>query len=218
MVPFPVPVPTSDKLRFRFRFRLHRYLDQKKLTFQKSRILKNPCPGLRIRIHFIWIRIRIQHFRLDTNFDPDPIRIQGFSDQKLKNNYSWKFFFIFFLIKNCNLPIPRPPYSTSKLQLSKGAIQHFKTWTFKKISTFVGHFCPPDPDSESGSGSTDPIESGSNPDSDPQPNLFTRFRFRFRWSKSYVSYGFGSITLIGTLPPVFVRTYNIVCVLKELLP
>jgi hypothetical protein len=34
--------------------------------------------GLRIRIHFI--RIRIQHFRLNTY--PDPIRIQGFNDQK----------------------------------------------------------------------------------------------------------------------------------------
>ncbi len=38
--------------------------------------------GLRIRIQFI----RIQHFRLNT--DPDPIRIQGFNDQKLKKNYS----------------------------------------------------------------------------------------------------------------------------------
>ncbi len=38
--------------------------------------------GLRIRIHFI--RIRIQHFRLNTNPDPDLIRIQGFNDQKLK--------------------------------------------------------------------------------------------------------------------------------------
>jgi hypothetical protein len=35
--------------------------------------------GLRIRIHF-----RIQHFRLNTDTDPDPIRIQGFNDQKLK--------------------------------------------------------------------------------------------------------------------------------------
>jgi hypothetical protein len=35
-------------------------------------------PGLRIRIHFI----RIRHFRMNTN--PDPIRIQGFNDQKLK--------------------------------------------------------------------------------------------------------------------------------------
>jgi hypothetical protein len=40
--------------------------------------------GLRIRIHFI--RIRIQHFRMNTNpdLDPDPIRIQGFNDQKLE--------------------------------------------------------------------------------------------------------------------------------------
>jgi hypothetical protein len=42
--------------------------------------------GLRIRIHFI--RIRIQYFRLNTDPDPDPIRIQGFNDQKLKKNYS----------------------------------------------------------------------------------------------------------------------------------
>jgi hypothetical protein len=34
--------------------------------------------GLRIHIHFI----RIQHFRLNTDPDPDPIRIQGFNDQK----------------------------------------------------------------------------------------------------------------------------------------
>jgi hypothetical protein len=39
-------------------------------------------PGLRIRIHFI----RIQHFRLNTDPDPDPIRMQGFNDQKLKKN------------------------------------------------------------------------------------------------------------------------------------
>ncbi len=42
--------------------------------------------GLRIRIHFI--RIRIQHFRLNTDPDPDPIRILGFNDQKLKKSYS----------------------------------------------------------------------------------------------------------------------------------
>jgi hypothetical protein len=70
---------------------------------------------------FFHIRIRIQHLRMDTNPDPDPVRIQGFNDQKLKKNYSWKkitFFLIkncnlpipkFFLIKNCNLPFPRPP-------------------------------------------------------------------------------------------------------------
>ncbi len=42
----------------------------------------------RIRIHFL--RIRIQRLRLETNTDPDPIRIQGFNDQKLKKNNSWK--------------------------------------------------------------------------------------------------------------------------------
>ncbi len=35
-----------------------------------------------------------------------------------------------------------PSYSW-KLQLSKEAIQHFKTWTLTNFSTFVGHFCPP---------------------------------------------------------------------------
>jgi hypothetical protein len=38
----------------------------------------------RIRIHLIRIRIWIQHFRLNTDPDPDLIRIQGFDDQKLK--------------------------------------------------------------------------------------------------------------------------------------
>jgi len=50
--------------------------------------------GLWIRIHFLrlWIRIRIQWIRMEANTDPDtdpdPIRIQGFNDQKLKKNYS----------------------------------------------------------------------------------------------------------------------------------
>jgi hypothetical protein len=45
--------------------------------------------GLRIRIHFI------------------RIRIPGFNDQKLKKLQLKKFFF--FFLKNYNLPIPRPP-------------------------------------------------------------------------------------------------------------
>jgi hypothetical protein len=61
------------------------------------------APGLRIRIHFI--RIRIQHFRL--NIDPDPIRIQGFNDQKLKKITAEKI--TNFWIKNYNVPLPRPP-------------------------------------------------------------------------------------------------------------
>jgi hypothetical protein len=38
----------------------------------------------------------------------NPIRIQGFNDQNLKKIADENFFY-FFYIKNCNLPIPRPP-------------------------------------------------------------------------------------------------------------
>jgi hypothetical protein len=45
--------------------------------------------------------------------NPDPIRIQGFNDQKLKKKTAkkkqLKKKLNFFLIKNCNLPILRPP-------------------------------------------------------------------------------------------------------------
>jgi hypothetical protein len=46
-------------------------------------LLVAPChvkTMFQIRIHLI--RIRIQHFRLITDPDLDPIRIQGFNDQK----------------------------------------------------------------------------------------------------------------------------------------
>jgi hypothetical protein len=46
----------------------------------------------------------------------------------------------------------RPSYRRS-LQLSKEAIQHLKTWTLKKIYTFVGHICPLGSGSGSNSGS-----------------------------------------------------------------
>jgi hypothetical protein len=51
----------------------------------------NNPPGLRIRIHFI--RIRIQHFRLNT--DADPIRIQGFYDKKFKKKITAEQNFLF---------------------------------------------------------------------------------------------------------------------------
>jgi hypothetical protein len=67
--------------------------------------------GLWIRIHFL--RIRIQWIRMEANTDPDPdpapIRIQGFNDQKLREKKQLKKKLNFFLIKNCNLPIPSPP-------------------------------------------------------------------------------------------------------------
>ncbi len=97
----------------------------------------DPQPGLRIRIHFI--RIRIQLFRLNT--DPDPIRIRIPSGSNTDPDP------IFFISKttiylSLGLHKESPSYRRS-LQLSKAAIQHFKTWTFQKNSTFVGHFCPP---------------------------------------------------------------------------
>ncbi len=128
--------------------------------------------GLWIRIHFF--RIRIQSLMLETNTDPDPIRRHGFNDQKLEKNYSWNFFFFFFLSKTAiylSLGLHKvcPSYRRS-LQFSKEAIQHFKTWTFTNYCLLLWViFALLDPDS--GSGSTDTIEYGSNPDPDPQPCL-----------------------------------------------
>ncbi len=47
-------------------------------------------------------------YRSGSNTDTDPIRIQGFNDQKLKKITAEKKL-NFFLIKNYNLPITRPP-------------------------------------------------------------------------------------------------------------
>jgi hypothetical protein len=75
------------------------------------------------------------------------------------------------LIKNCNLPIPRPPLSTSKLQKKPSALKRghptLQTMNFYKnflLLWVIFALLDPVPESESGSGSTDPIESGSNPD------------------------------------------------------
>ncbi len=135
--------------------------------------------GLRIRIHFL--RIRIQHLRMTTNPDPAPFRIQGFHDRKLKKNYSRNLFFIFFGSKTAiylSLGLHKvcPSYRRS-LQLSKEAIQHFKTWTFTTFFLLlwvIFVLLDPDPNPGSESGSTDPIKSGSNPDPDPQPWLLVQ--------------------------------------------
>ncbi len=63
---------------------------QEKPTTLKREHTTLKWAGFRIRIHFLRIRIRIQWIRMEANTDPDPIRIQGFSDQKLKKNNSWK--------------------------------------------------------------------------------------------------------------------------------
>jgi hypothetical protein len=78
---------------------------------------------LRIRIHFI--RIRIQHFRMNNNLDP--IRIQGFNDQKLKITAENFFFFFYKTAIFLSLGLHKVHLSYRRsLQLSKEAIQHFK--------------------------------------------------------------------------------------------
>jgi hypothetical protein len=42
------------------------------------------------------------------DLDPDPIRIQGFHDQKLKK-FTVENYFNSFWIKICNFHIPKPP-------------------------------------------------------------------------------------------------------------
>jgi hypothetical protein len=79
------------------------------------------------QIRILLIRIRgggIQHFRLNT--DPDPIRIQGFADQKLKKFTADKKLTTFW-IKNCNLPISRPLLRTSKQQKKPSALKREQT-------------------------------------------------------------------------------------------
>jgi hypothetical protein len=63
----------------------------------------------------------------DTEPDPDPVRIQGFDDQKLKKKIQLKFFYIFFCSKiaiylSLGLLKGRPSYMRS-LQPLKENIQ-----------------------------------------------------------------------------------------------
>jgi hypothetical protein len=128
------------------------------------------CIGLpavfRIRIHLI--RIRIQHFRLNNDLDPDlyQIRIQGFKDRKLKKIYSGKIlnflgskttiYLSLFSIKGR----PKLQKKPSALKKEHPALQ---SMIFLNFSIFVGHFYPPG----CGSG-TDLTESGSNPEPEPK--------------------------------------------------
>jgi hypothetical protein len=79
------------------------------------------------------------------------------------------FFYIFFLSKIATyLPIPWPPYRTSKLQEKPSALKRehpaLQNMKFLNFFIFLGHFCPP------GSGSTGLIASGFNsyPELDPK--------------------------------------------------
>ncbi len=84
--------------------------------------------------------------RSGSGSNPDPIRIQDFNDQKLKKITAEKIFLFFFWSKTAiylSLGLHKvcPSYRRS-LQLTKEAIQHFKTWTFKIIFYFCGSFLP----------------------------------------------------------------------------
>jgi hypothetical protein len=73
----------------------------------------------------------------------------------------------FFLIKNYNLPIARPPERTSKLQKKLSALkrkhptlQNMQFLNFFLLLWVIFSLLDPDPGSEAGSGSTELIESG----------------------------------------------------------
>ncbi len=122
----------------------------------------------RIRLHLI--RIRNQPLRLI--IDPDP----WVWWPKIEKNVQQNKKFNIFLIKNCNLPIPRPPQRRSKLQRKPSAFKRkhpaLQNMKFLIFSYYCGSYIALlDQDSESGSGSTDLIESDSNPDPDPKHSL-----------------------------------------------
>ncbi len=97
-------------------------------------------------------------FQVNPNLDkdPDPIRIQGFDDQKFKKRRKNPDNFFIFFIKNCSylslgLHKGRQKHKRS-LHPPKENIQHFKKSNL--LSIFVGNFCPPGSGSGYGSGST----------------------------------------------------------------
>ncbi len=116
------------------------------------------------------------------------IRIQGFNDQKLKKKITAEKKTTFFLDQTAiylSLGLHKVcPSCRRNLQLSKEAIQHFKSWTFTNFFYFRGSFLPswiriripntdPDPLARL---NTDPIRI---PDPDPKP----WFRFRLFFHK-----------------------------------
>ncbi len=75
---------------------------------------------------------RIQHFKLNTGSGSRVLMIKNW-----RKIYSWQKKFNIFLIKNCNLPIPRPWIYRRSLQLSKVNIQLIKTWNFLIFFLFI---------------------------------------------------------------------------------
>ncbi len=96
------------------------------------------------------------------NPDPDPIRIHGFDDQKIKKKYSCKFFYIFFLIKNGKFIFGQATWEAFSPQKRTPTPSTSKIKFMNIFLCLWVIFALLDPDYES----RDPIESPSNPDPD----------------------------------------------------
>ncbi len=114
----------------------------------------------------LWIRI--QHFRMNTK--PDPIRIQGFNDQKRKTKLQLKKINFFgsktTIYLSQGLHKERPSYrrafrtqETEKAFRSQKRPSNTSNMNFFLLLWVIFALLDPDPHSES--GSTDPIKSGS---------------------------------------------------------
>jgi hypothetical protein len=104
-------------------------------------------------------------FQVDPDTDPDPIRIQGFDDQKVKKKNTAEIVLYLFSIKNCNLLMSKQQEKPSALE--KVSIQHFKKLNLLTFFYVFGSFSPSwvriliaNPDTDPG--------TRLNPDPDPQ--------------------------------------------------
>jgi hypothetical protein len=78
------------------------------------------------------------------NPGPDPIRIQGFDDQKLKKKKYLKF----LLIKNCNLMMSNLQEKSSALKREHPALQNMKFLNFFLLFWVTFALLYPDPDTD----------------------------------------------------------------------
>ncbi len=130
----------------------------------------------RIRIQWVCIRIRIQHFRLHSISIPIQLGYRVFMIENLKKFTALNKIFFFFIKIAIYLSLSLHKGCLSyrrSLQPSKENIQHFKTWNFLYIFSWV-IFAFLDPDPDSGSGSTDLTGSGSE-------TLVRKIVRTFRW-------------------------------------
>jgi hypothetical protein len=100
-------------------------------------------------------------FQVDPDTDPDPIRIQGFDDQKVKKKNTAEIFLYLFSIKNCNLLMSKQQEKPPALKREHPGLQKMKFFNFFLCLWVIFALLDPDSDWESGYGSRDPIESGS---------------------------------------------------------